>query len=64
MGPLTALSITLLALKLGGVSTVGYGLIILPAALQGFFNFVQVYRQKREFDKLIEAIEDAKNKEK
>jgi hypothetical protein len=63
MGPLTALSVSLLALKLGGVSTVGYELIILPAALQGAYNFYQAYRQKRELDKLIAMIEENKSKE-
>ena len=59
MSPLIGLSISLLALKLGGVSDVGYGLIILPAALQGALTIYQAYKAKREMDILIEAIEQA-----
>ena len=63
MGPLTGLSISLLALKLGGVSTVGWELILLPACMQGFMNLVQIYRQKREMDRLIAMIEENRDKE-
>lgn len=53
------LSISLLALKLGGVSDIGYVLIILPAMLQGGLYVYQAYKAKREMDIIIEAIEQA-----
>jgi aminopeptidase-like protein len=63
MGPLTALSVSLLALKLGGVSTVGWGLVVLPACMQGVINFLQAYRQKQELDRLVAMIEENRDKE-
>lgn len=62
MGPLTALSISLLALRLGGVSDIGLGLILLPAALQGFYNFILAVRAYKKIEKHLKALEEAKEK--
>jgi hypothetical protein len=64
MKALTGLSVSLLALKLGGVSTVGWGLIILPAALQFLYDCTLAYRAKRELDLIVEAIEKARENQK
>jgi hypothetical protein len=60
---LTALSVVLAALELHSPVGMSWGLILLPAALQGVVNFVKLYRQKRELDNLIAMIEQNKGKE-
>ena len=60
MRALTTLSVSLLALKLGGVTTMNYALILLPAALQFVYDVIQAYRAKRELDIIVEAIEKAR----
>ena len=58
MGVLTALSVSFLALKLGGVSDIGWGLIMLPAGLQGVVNFAKVYFSHRRMQKYLEQIQN------
>jgi hypothetical protein len=58
MSPLTGLSVSLAALKLGGVSTVGWGLVMLPVVLQGALTCIQGVLAYRKMQKVIEQIEN------
>ena len=58
MGPLTALCMSLVALKLGGVSSIGWELALLPGVLQGVVNFVKGYLVNKQIQKHIDQMQE------
>jgi hypothetical protein len=66
VGPLTGLSVSLLALQLMGVGDMSIVLIMLPAALQGLitvYKGITLHRKNQQMKQELEEILKEMNKE-
>ena len=61
MKPLTGLSVVLAALELHSPTGMAWGLIMLPAALQAFYDGIRFYRKYKALQIAIREIEEGMN---